>query len=148
MIRLRMLVTFVVLAILSGSALAQIPIPDWALAQNTPEPFCIDEGGGGTTIQFTVSAAVHVTIEVWDEGMTSVVRTLIDGMRPAGLYMLVWDGRNSSGVLVPTGTYPYTMTATDEGGTEVLFQDTKVAHVRCDTPVSDEAWSIIKALYR
>jgi hypothetical protein len=147
MARRGMLVTFVVIAALSGGAVAQIP-HSWSLDQNAPEPFCIDENGGGTIIRFTAPAPAHVTLTVWNEGLTSVVRILVDDMLSAGVFEYVWDGRDSSGVWVPPGAYPYAITAAIEGGTEVLFQDTKVAHVYCDTPVSADTWSVIKALYR
>jgi hypothetical protein len=146
MVRLGVLVALVMLWSFSGGALAQTP--EWSLSQNAPEPFCNDEGGGGTAIQFTVLVQAHVSIEVWDAGMTSVVRSLVDGFLEAGVHMVVWDGRDSLGVRVPNGEYPYRMTATDAGETGVLFDDAKVAHVQCDTPVSGETWSAIKALYR
>jgi len=147
MVRLGVLVVLVALLLLGGSALAQIP--DWSLGQNAPEPFCDDEGGGGTTIRFTLQTQARVAMNVWDADMTFVVRSLIEGeLKNPGVYMIAWDGHDQAGVRVPDGAYPYTLIATNEGGGEILFQDTKVAHVQCDTPVAVTTWGVIKALYR
>ena len=149
MVRLRELAVFVVLVALGGSALAQVPpVPDWSLSQNAPEPFCNLEGAGGTAIQFGVAEHARVTLDVWDASMASVVRVLLDGVLAPGSHMVAWDGHDSLGVPVPDGTYPYRMTATDDGGTEVLFQDTKVAHMSCATSAVGETWTVIKAVYR
>jgi len=146
MARLRILAVMAACLSISGSAFAQPG--EWSLAQNTPDPFCNNEGGEGTSILLTVPAPAHISLEIWDEGMTSILRTLVDGLLNAGLHLVFWDGLDSQGIRLPEGPYPYRMTATDPGGQEILFQDTKTAHVDCDTPFLNNTWGTVKAIYR
>jgi flagellar hook assembly protein FlgD len=37
----------------------------------------------------------------------SLVRTLVNGVRPAGQQTLVWDGRDDAGRALPSGVYFY-----------------------------------------
>ena len=41
------------------------------------------------------------------------VRTLLNGVLPAGANQLVWDGRDDSGRRVPSGTYFYRLTVNE-----------------------------------
>jgi len=42
---------------------------------------------------------------------THLVRELVDQFKEPGFYTVVWDGRNASGLSVPSGTYFYKMKA-------------------------------------
>jgi flagellar hook assembly protein FlgD len=39
------------------------------------------------------------------------VRKLVNAQQPAGYHIAVWDGRDNSGRLVPTGVYHYRIQA-------------------------------------
>lgn len=129
----------------AASALAQ---PDWQLLQNDPDPFCNAEIGGVTHIGYSVHESARIVLAVWDEEMSGVLRTVVDAAMPAGFYEVIWDGRDDAAQLLPAGSYPYVLTATVIGGTDVLFTDTKTAHIDCPTPVQPAPWSRIKALYQ
>lgn len=76
-----------------------VPVP--ILNQNTPNPF-----NPQTTIEFTISEAEHVTLNVYDPA-GRLVRRLLDERRDPGSYKVVWDGRNDSGGPAASGTYFY-----------------------------------------
>ncbi len=92
------------------------PIP--VLYQNFPNPFAaaavpssgaqsVGLGGSSQTlIQFEVPEAGHATLKVFD-ALGREVMTLLDADVDAGLHSVYWDGRNSSGWMVPSGTYFY-----------------------------------------
>jgi hypothetical protein len=145
----------------SGSALisvfgavAQTPLPGWYLHQNDPNPFC-NAGAGGTTIEFELADQAAVKLTVWDEDMTTVVLTLVDGALAPGFHQVVWSGRDHLGHLVVEGHYPYRLEvwawplAGEEAGArqEPFFEDTKTATVQCATPIHLRSWSVIKALF-
>ncbi len=71
------------------------------LAQNYPNPF-----NPTTVIEYALPKAGHVNLAIYNI-MGQKVRTLVDGMQPAGRFHLVWDGRSDSGVRVPSGIYFY-----------------------------------------
>lgn len=147
MVRLRLLLVFVAVLAMAATAVAQ-ESPSWSLSQNSPDPFCSDEGLGGTTILYSLASRARTTLAVWDVGMTFVVRTLIENeLRDAGFHAVTWDGHDQDGVAALDGAYPYRLTLTDENGGVILFEDTKMAHVLCATPVEHATWSGIKALY-
>jgi len=143
----RVLVVLAAGLMFSVVAVAQPAPPDWSLRQSYPDPFC-NAGGGGTAIEFFVAAQAHIVMEVWHPDTSFVEKTLIDGMLSPGFHTVVWDGSDAQGAKVPDGSYPYRLTATNESGTELLFQDTKVAQVFCATPAELSTWGKIKALYR
>ena len=143
----RCTILLAMIAVLSwGGALAQPP--EWSLAQNVPDPFCNVVGDGSTTIAFAVETQAHVLLEVLDTDGVSAVRTLVDGILAAGLHSVIWDGTDSLGVPVPNSSYAYMMTATEEGGTEILFRDTRTAHLNCANPTDPETWGHFKSRYR
>jgi aminopeptidase N len=79
----------------------------FSLEQNYPNPF-----NPRTTIRFTLPGPggrdepVPLTLRVYDS-RGRVVRTLIDGERPAGEQSVVWDGRNDGGEKVGSGVFFY-----------------------------------------
>lgn len=72
--------------------------------QNTPNPF-----NPTTTIAYDVPETGRVALRVYDVA-GKLVRTLVDGDRPAGTHRAVWNGRDSSGRLVASGVYLYRYT--------------------------------------
>lgn len=73
---------------------------EFTVAQNSPNPF-----NPSTTIRFTIPAAGHVTVEVFNvAGQT--VATLVDGQQEAGEHTVVFDGSR-----LAAGVYFYTVTA-------------------------------------
>jgi hypothetical protein len=73
------------------------------LEQNHPNPF-----NASTTIPFTIYKAGHVRMIIYNiRGQQ--VNMLCDKKLEAGKYTLHWDGRDHRGIVVPSGTYFYTM---------------------------------------
>jgi hypothetical protein len=80
---------------------------DFALMQNYPNPFNIE-----TKIKFHLPARSKVTLQIYNL-RGELVRTLIDGDRPAGKYEMLWDGRNTRQNIVASGVYIYRIRADD-----------------------------------
>lgn len=78
------------------------------LAQNYPNPFNPE-----TTIQYQLASAGHVKITIYNV-LGQKVRTLVDDIRPAGAYKVVWDGRGDNGRTLSSGVYFYKMVAGDQ----------------------------------
>jgi subtilisin-like proprotein convertase family protein len=82
-------------------------IPDnFVLEQNYPNPF-----NPTTTISFSIPAESNVKLEIFDI-LGRKVATLINGMRTAGTYNVIWDGNNDFGNLLSSGVYFYRLEAT------------------------------------
>ncbi|MCK4547314.1 MAG: T9SS type A sorting domain-containing protein [Candidatus Eisenbacteria sp.] len=69
------------------------------LEQNYPNPF-----NPSTTIGFRLPAALHVHLEIFDVSGHSVA-VLLDRRFGAGDHVIEWDGKDSTGRPVATGTY-------------------------------------------
>jgi hypothetical protein len=87
-----------------GPATSSVPQRSM-LHPNIPNPF-----NPTTTIRFDLAGSGRVTLRVFDV-RGRVVRTLVDGLEPAGHRLVEWDGRNDGGRVVPSGTYFYRLTA-------------------------------------
>ena len=77
------------------------PFPPEAvtLHQNYPNPF-----NPTTTIGYSITGTNHVTVGVYD--ITGrLVRTLVDEAKVAGPHSVMWDGRDTNGIVVATGIY-------------------------------------------
>jgi len=82
------------------------PIPvTFKLHPNYPNPF-----NPTTTIKFAVPRAGHVRLNVYDLA-GRLQRTLFDADLPAEEHAVIWDGRDSTGRIVSSGTYFYRLTA-------------------------------------
>jgi fibronectin type 3 domain-containing protein len=94
-----------------GSEIRSAPVtattPAFALAlePNAPNPF-----GAMTRIPFTLDAATHVTVRVYDV-RGALVATLFDGTLSEGSHEVSWGGHGASGSRVASGTYFCTLTA-------------------------------------
>jgi len=78
---------------------ASAPPTVTALTGVSPSPFA-----ARTTVSFDLAAERAVRVRVLDV-RGAVVRTLADGVRPAGRYRLDWDGRDGSGHALANGVY-------------------------------------------
>ncbi len=140
------LIAIALTAVVLLATLASAQLPDsLALHQNEPDPFCVDDLPGKTAIRFELPQALQTRLEVWNPDTTYVVRTLIEGHLAAGVYEIVWDGRDALGEFVEAGAYPYTMTVSFD---IVSFEIMRVATMSCDTPVRESTWGAIKAWFR
>ncbi|MDZ7288528.1 MAG: T9SS type A sorting domain-containing protein [candidate division KSB1 bacterium] len=78
------------------------PIPmAFRLLQNFPNPFNPE-----TKIQFAVPVTSIVKIEIFNM-LGQRVRELHYGLKPAGAYSVIWDGRDDAGRQVGSGVYLY-----------------------------------------
>ena len=77
----------------------------FVLEQNYPNPF-----NSGTVIRFALPVAAQVRLEVYDLA-GQVVETLVEGLRQAGVYTVIWDGRKESGEMLASGIYLYRLRA-------------------------------------
>jgi hypothetical protein len=88
--------------IITGIADGDLPGPrltDMAVLPNYPNPF-----NPGTTIRFSLPEAREVRVAVYDvEGR--LVRSLINGLKPAGINQVPWDGIDNEGSPVASGIY-------------------------------------------
>jgi len=76
----------------------------FALEQNVPNPF-----NGSTVLRFAIPERRTgqdrtVTLTVYNLLGQRVV-TLVDGVYPAGVYTMRWDGRDRAGRALPSGVY-------------------------------------------
>lgn len=69
------------------------------LVQNYPNPFRSD-----TAVRFELPSSSNVRLDVVDV-VGRLVRSLVDGPKPAGAHVVSWDGRDRSGANAATGVY-------------------------------------------
>jgi PKD repeat protein len=80
---------------------------DFALSQNTPNPF-----NPSTSINFALPEATHVQIAVYNI-IGQRIATLTDADYPAGEHSVIWNGMNDNGKTVSSGVYFYQIKAGD-----------------------------------
>ena len=84
------------------SAVQENHIPEsFDLKQNYPNPF-----NPSTIIEYQLPRQSEVSLSVFNM-MGQKVRTLMEGVQPAGLYQVTWDGTNETGNPVSAGIYIY-----------------------------------------
>jgi hypothetical protein len=76
-----------------------------ALDQNFPNPF-----NPTTSITYNLTKQGAARLLVYDVG-GRLVRELTQGVQPAGSHLVTWDGRDSNGNRLPSGTYFYRLEA-------------------------------------
>ncbi|MBI5060554.1 T9SS type A sorting domain-containing protein [candidate division KSB1 bacterium] len=81
-----------------------LPTEYW-LYQNFPNPF-----NPNTEIRFDLPEAAQVQLRVFNI-LGQEVATLVDAMRPAGAYNILWDSKNMGGSTVASGVYVYQLKA-------------------------------------
>jgi len=77
------------------------------LEQNHPNPF-----NPSTEVGFQLPRDSHVKIHIYNLS-GQLVKTLVDTEMRLGVHKVTWDGRNSSGEIVPSGVYVMVMQADD-----------------------------------
>lgn len=87
---------------------------EFVLAQNYPNPF-----NPTTVIRFMLPQAGHATLAVYDI-LGHRVRTLVDGLQPAGERNVTWDGRDDRGAAVASGIYFYRLASAGQTQTRKL----------------------------
>ena len=88
----------------TASAAGLVP-EAFQLHQNFPNPFNPE-----TQIRFDLAEATAVEIQIYN-ALGQFVRTLVAKSYPAGTFTVTWDGRDESGVILPSGIYFYRITA-------------------------------------
>lgn len=78
---------------------------EFSLLQNYPNPF-----NPSTTIEYQVPTRSTVEINVYNE-TGQLVRRLIEDTKEAGIHSVLWDGKDSQGRVVSSGTYFYQVRA-------------------------------------
>jgi hypothetical protein len=86
----------------------------FALQGAVPNPF-----NPQTTIHFSLPASGHADLRLYDV-QGRLVRTLVDGTRPAGANQARWDGRDDRGRSVASGTYFARLQAAGQQSVESL----------------------------
>jgi hypothetical protein len=82
------------------TAVARNDAPDaFTLFQNSPNPF-----NPSTAIRYSLREDGRVSLAVYSVSGQKI-RTLVDGVRPAGFHQARWDGRDDRGSTVAAGTY-------------------------------------------
>jgi hypothetical protein len=74
---------------------------DFQLANNYPNPF-----NPQTIIEFKVPQTGQVVLSVYNS-LGQKIRTLVNETRPAGIYQVLWNGRDDYGNVVASGIYLY-----------------------------------------
>ena len=74
---------------------------NFKLKQNYPNPF-----NPSTTITYSLNKAGNVNIDIFDI-YGKLVNHLFSGFKSPGNHQVIWDGRNSSGNKIASGTYFY-----------------------------------------
>mgnify|MGYP000459832846 CR=1 FL=1 len=95
-----------------------------SLFQNYPNP-----ANPTTCISYTLPQKAHVTLEIYNL-LGQRVRTLVEGMKDAGLHTVVWDGRDEFGKTLPSGIYLYQLRAGQGKGQEDFVQVRKMMLMR------------------
>ncbi len=80
-------------------------IDGFALKQNYPNPF-----NPATTIEYILPEPARVSIVVYNI-LGKEVRRLVKARKEAGVYRVMWDGRDNNGTRVAAGVYFYQMVA-------------------------------------
>lgn len=87
---------------------SEVPATTIELAQNQPNPF-----RAGTQIRFDLPRSESVRLDVFDVAGRRV-RTLVDGILPAGSHQVEWDSRGDDRELLSSGVYHYRLSAGGE----------------------------------
>jgi hypothetical protein len=101
---------------IEGIDLAQLPVEsqsqdtrlrDFHLLPNYPNPF-----NPATTIRYQLPITANVTLAIYNvDGQH--VKTLVNGVQPAGVQSVAWDGRDESGHPASSGLYVYRLCVGD-----------------------------------
>jgi hypothetical protein len=93
---------------LRGSGSFANPTSSPNLQINRPNPFMET-----TTINYQLETNGHVTLKIYDKLGREII-TLVDEVKQAGTHTISWDGTDSHGKKVPSGTYFYQIRGENE----------------------------------
>jgi hypothetical protein len=79
--------------------------PTFGLAQNYPNPF-----NPSTSFEFSVSSLEFTTLKIFDV-LGKEVATLVNEIRPPGVYTIRWNGKDNRGASLPSGIYLFQLRA-------------------------------------
>jgi len=80
-------------------------ISAFSLHQNYPNPF-----NQQTAIRYRLSAFCNVKLEIYNT-LGQFISTLVNEEKQTGEYKVIWNGKDSSGIDVPSGIYFYRLKA-------------------------------------
>ena len=82
----------------------------FSLMQNYPNPF-----NSTTEISYSLLKSSHVELKVYD--LTgSLTASLVNARQASGMHRFIWDGRNETGTVMPSGLYFYRIVAQYDKG--------------------------------
>ena len=87
----------------------------FALGQNRPNPF-----NPTTTVRFSLAVGAATRLTIFDVSGRAV-RSLVNGVLPAGEHAILWDGRDDVGRSVPSGIYLYKIQSGTETATRKMM---------------------------
>jgi flagellar hook assembly protein FlgD len=77
------------------------------LGQSYPNPT-----RGIASFEYELGKAGKVRVRVYNVA-GQAVKTLVEGLEPAGRHVVIWDGRDEAGRMAGSGTYFYCLEAGD-----------------------------------
>ncbi len=92
----------------------KLPV-SFALKQNYPNPFNPE-----TIVEYSVIRQSHISIKIFNIAGQKV-RTLVNESVPAGIYRIIWDGRNDASMAVASGIYLYRFQTEDNSETKKMI---------------------------
>ena len=101
---------------LAGKLPDEIQPTEFALHMAYPNPF-----NPTTTVDFDIPMDSRITIKIFNILGIAVKDYIINSQAP-GRYNLIWDGKNASGIQVPSGVYIIHFRAESLTGTREVFQ--------------------------
>jgi hypothetical protein len=88
------------------SGVATTLLPDFGMEQNFPNPF-----NPSTTIRFSLSGSVVVSLRIYDVSGKLVRNLISDELLESGYRQQVWNGDDDTGLAVSAGVYFYKLQA-------------------------------------
>jgi hypothetical protein len=111
-------------AVLRDSCRFMVISPELLAVGETPLPFALrpvapNPARGTARLEYSLPRAAALRLRIY--GLRGEqVRSVVDGVRPAGLQSVVWDGRDDRGVPVPSGAYYVRLEAGGESRSKLL----------------------------
>jgi hypothetical protein len=99
---------------LTDSPAGPVPVA-MRLDQNQPNPF-----NPKTVISYVLPTAGDANLSVYDAAGRRL-RVLVDGPQSAGEQQVIWDGKDDSGMSLPSGVYFYRLQSADEAQTRKML---------------------------
>ena len=96
-----------------GSELNEGDFVPFLLEQNYPNPF-----NPITTIMIRVGVSLHLKLEIYTDDWQKVCTLIEDDFQENTIHSFIFDGINSDGEVIPSGSYFYTL----EGGGVILIR--------------------------